>query len=182
MEKHQDILHILIDRDTLSKRVAEMAKQISRDFGDRRPSIISILKGSWVFLADLVRAMDIDADVEFMAISSYGSGTSSTGEVKLIMDLNHSIKDKDVLIVEDIIDSGLTMDYMLKLMRARGAKSVTIATLLSKPSRRKVQVPIDYIGFEIADNFVIGYGLDYDERFRGLKDIAVLRPEVYDKK
>lgn len=181
MEKHRDILHILIDRQTLAKRIDEMGKQISRDFQGRRPLIVSILKGSWIFLADLVRAMDIDADVEFMAISSYGSGTNSTGEIKLIMDLNHSVKDKDVLIVEDIIDSGLTMDYMLKLLKTRGAKSVTIATLLSKPSRRKIQVPVDYVGFEIEDKFVIGYGLDYDEKFRGLKDIAVLRPEVYSK-
>jgi len=179
MEKHNDILHILVDRDTLSKRVDEMGKQISKDFAGKRPLIISILKGSWIFLADLVRAMDIDADVDFMAISSYGSGTNSTGEIKLIMDLNRSVKGRDVLIVEDIIDSGLTMDYMLKLLKARGANTVTIATLLSKPSRRKIQIPIDYVGFEIEDKFVIGYGLDFDEKFRGLKDIAVLRPEAY---
>ncbi|HRX14053.1 MAG TPA: hypoxanthine phosphoribosyltransferase [Eubacteriales bacterium] len=179
MEKHNDILHILIDRETLSKRVDEMGKQISKDFAGKRPLIISILKGSWIFLADLIRAMDIDADVDFMAISSYGSGTNSTGEIKLIMDLNRSVKGRDVLIVEDIIDSGLTMDYMLKLLKARGANTVTIATLLSKPSRRKIQIPIDYVGFEIEDKFVIGYGLDFDEKFRGLKDIAVLRPEAY---
>lgn len=179
MEKHNDILHILVDRETLSKRVDEMGKQISKDFAGKRPLIISILKGSWIFLADLVRAMDIDADVDFMAISSYGSGTNSTGEIKLIMDLNRSVKGRDVLIVEDIIDSGLTMDYMLKLLKARGANTVTIATLLSKPSRRKIQIPIDYVGFEIEDKFVIGYGLDFDEKFRGLKDIAVLRPEAY---
>lgn len=179
MEKHNDILHILVDRETLSKRVDEMGKQISKDFAGKRPLIISILKGSWIFLADLVRAMDIDADIDFMAISSYGAGTNSTGEIKLIMDLNRSVKGRDVLIVEDIIDSGLTMDYMLKLLKARGANTVTIATLLSKPSRRKIQIPIDYVGFEIEDKFVIGYGLDFDEKFRGLKDIAVLRPEAY---
>lgn len=179
MEKHNDILHILVDRETLRKRVDEMGKQISKDFAGKRPLIISILKGSWIFLADLVRAMDIDADIDFMAISSYGSGTNSTGEIKLIMDLNRSVKGRDVLIVEDIIDSGLTMDYMLKLLKARGANTVTIATLLSKPSRRKIQIPIDYVGFEIEDKFVIGYGLDFDEKFRGLKDIAVLRPEAY---
>jgi len=179
MEKHNDILHILVDRETLGKRVDEMGKQISKDFAGKRPLIISILKGSWIFLADLVRAMDIDADIDFMAISSYGAGTNSTGEIKLIMDLNRSVKGRDVLIVEDIIDSGLTMDYMLKLLKARGANSVTIATLLSKPSRRKIQIPIDYVGFEIEDKFVIGYGLDFDEKFRGLKDIAVLRPEAY---
>ncbi|HPG92051.1 MAG TPA: hypoxanthine phosphoribosyltransferase [Clostridia bacterium] len=179
MEKHDDILHILVDRATLQKRVDELGKQISKDFMGKRPLIISILKGSWIFLADLVRAMDIDADIDFMAISSYGSGTNSTGEIKLIMDLNRSVKGRDVLIVEDIIDSGLTMDYMLKLLKARGANTVTIATLLSKPSRRKIQIPIDYVGFEIEDKFVIGYGLDFDEKFRGLKDIAVLRPEAY---
>lgn len=179
METHSDVLEILIDRNQLSKRVAELGKQISVDMEGKRPLVISILKGSWIFLADLVRSIDIDVDVEFMAISSYGSGTNSTGEIKLNMDLNKSVKGRDVLIVEDIIDSGLTMDFMLKLLKSRGANSVTIATLLSKPSRRKIQIPVDYIGFEIEDRFVIGYGLDFDEKYRGLKDIAILRPEAY---
>lgn len=180
METHKDVLEILIDRNTLSNRIEELGKQISADFSNTRPLVISILKGSWIFLADLIRAVEVDCDIQFMAISSYGSGTNSTGEIKLNMDVNVSVKGRDVLIVEDIIDSGLTMDFMIKLLKSRGANSISIATLLSKPSRRKIQVPVQYIGFDIPDKFVIGYGLDFDEKFRGLKDIGVLRPEAYE--
>ena len=147
MERHNDVLEILIDRNRLAKRIKEMGEQISKDKTGKSLVVISILKGSWIFLADLVREIELDVDVEFMSISSYGSGTTSSGKITINMDLNTSVEGKDVMIVEDIVDSGYTIEYMLQLLKERGAKSVSIATLLSKPSRRKVQIPIDYVGF-----------------------------------
>ena len=156
-----------------------MGKQITADYKGTRPIVIGILKGAWIYLADLLREVDLDVDVDFMSVSSYGSGTSTSGTITIVKDLSVDVTGRDVLIVEDIVDSGLTLARLKDLMRDRNAKSVEISTLLSKPSRRKVEVDVKYIGFEIPDEFVIGYGLDFDEKYRTLRDICVLAEEAY---
>lgn len=179
MEKHSDIMRVLATREQVAKRVAELGKQISADYAGLRPLVVGILKGSWIFLADLVRAMDIDPEIDFMALSSYGSGTDSTGEVKINMDLDVPVSGRHIIVVEDIVDSGRTLHFMRQALEARGAESVAIAALLSKPSRREIDVKVEYIGMEIENEFVVGYGLDFNEKYRGLKDICVLKPEAY---
>ena len=156
-----------------------MGKQITADYKGTRPIVSGILKGAWIYLADLLREVDLDGDVDFMSVSSYGSGTSTSGTITIVKDLSVDVTGRDVLIVEDIVDSGLTLARLKDLMRDRNAKSVEISTLLSKPSRRKVEVDVKYIGFEIPDEFVIGYGLDFDEKYRTLRDICVLAEEAY---
>lgn len=179
MENHKDVLEILIDRQQIAQRTKEMAKELSKKFQGKTPIILSVLKGSWIFLADLVRELDFEGEIEFMMLSSYGHGTSSSGNVQIKKDLDVDVLGRDVLIVEDIVDSGITLDFLHQLLEDRHANSITTVTLLSKPQRRIVDVKVDLIGFEIPDKFVIGYGLDFDEKYRGLKDIAVLRPEAY---
>lgn len=170
---------VLIERDRIKARIAEMGKEISKDFAQRRPLVVGILKGAWIFMADLLRETEIDVDVDFMSVSSYGGGTRSTGYVKLLKDLTCDCKGRDVLIVEDIIDSGVTLSKIREMLLSREAASVTIATLLSKPSRRKVDVDVKYVGFEIPDEFVVGYGMDYGEGLRTLADVCVLKREIY---
>jgi hypoxanthine phosphoribosyltransferase len=168
-------LRTLISAEDIRKRVAEMADEIDRSYGDDEPVyLISILKGSFVFLADLARAMKRNVRIEFMAISSYGRGKTTSGQVKVTRDLGFSIEGQDVLVVEDIIDSGVTLNYLLRLLEQRSPKSVRIATLLDKPERRIQQVKVDFLGFSIPDAFVVGYGLDYAEDYRNLPDICVL--------
>jgi hypoxanthine phosphoribosyltransferase len=168
-------LRTLISAEDIRKRVAEMAHDIDRSYNDKQPIyLISILKGSFVFLADLVRAMKRNVRIEFMAISSYGRGKTTSGQVKVTRDLGFSIEGQDVLVVEDIIDSGVTLNYMLRLLEQRSPKSVRIATLLDKPERRIQPVKVDFLGFSIPDAFVVGYGLDYAEDYRNLPDICVL--------
>ena len=164
----------LITQMEIEKRIKELGTKITADYEGRELVMICILKGAYVFFADLVRNIHIPVSVDFMMVSSYGAGTSSTGAVKIISDLSEAIKDKDVLIVEDIVDSGLTLSYLYKTIRSKKPKTIKLCVLLDKVERRKYETPIDYIGFTIPTNFVIGYGLDYKDNFRNLPYIAVL--------
>ena len=164
---------ILLSGDQIQKRIAEMAVEIRRDFpGDLH--FVAVLKGAFVFLADLVRHMDGYVSLDFMAVSSYAKATTSSGEVKVLKDLDTTLEGRNVIIIEDIVDTGLTLTYLQEILRARNPKSLRTACLLSKPSRRKVDVKVEYIGFTIEDRFVVGYGLDYAEQYRNLPHIAVL--------
>jgi hypoxanthine phosphoribosyltransferase len=169
-----DKLRPLITADQIRNRVAEMGQEIDATYTDGPVYIVSVLKGSFMFVADLARAMRRPSRIEFMAISSYGRGKTSSGEVKVTRDLDVSIEGYDVLIVEDIIDSGVTLSYLLRLLEQRRPKSIRIATLLDKPERRIQHVDVDYVGFTIPDEFVVGYGLDYAEDYRNLPDICIL--------
>lgn len=175
----QDVARVLIPEEALQQRVSELAARISADYVDRNPLLICILKGGYVFLADLTRYLAIRHGIDFMAVSSYGNGTSSSGVVRILKDLDRDISGRHVLLVEDIIDTGHTISYLLENLRVRQPASLRICTLLSKPSRREVDLQVDYIGFEIPNEFVIGYGLDYGENYRNLRFIGVLKPEVY---
>jgi len=164
---------ILLSADQIQKRIAELAREIRRDFpGDLH--LIAVLKGAFVFLSDLLRNMEGQVSLDFMAVSSYAKGTTSSGEVRLLKDLDTSLDGRNVIIVEDIVDTGLTLTYLQDILRARNPKSLRTACLLSKPSRRKVDVKVEYIGFTIEDRFVVGYGLDYAEQYRNLPHIAIL--------
>ena len=174
MEGDDLIGDVLVAEDDLRRRVGELAAEISRDYEGRPPLLVAILKGAVPFLADLMRELSIDCELDFMAVSSYGSSTDSSGVVRILKDLDAPIQDRDVLIVEDIIDSGLTLHYLLKNLKARGPSSVEVCSLLTKPDRRRVDLPIRYVGFEIPNRFAIGYGLDYDQRFRNLPYVAAL--------
>ena len=174
-----DIDHVLFSEEQLKTRVAEIAAQIDKDYEGKEPLLISILRGSFVFMADLVRQIHVPCTVDFMAVSSYGSGTVSSGQVKIVKDLSEPIEGKDILVVEDILDSGNTLSYLLKLLEARHPASIRLCTLLDKPERRTKPVAVQYTGFTIPDEFVVGYGLDYDEKYRNLPYIGVLKPSVY---
>ena len=175
----KEIKKILVSREEIAKRVAELGKQISEDYKDESVTLVCTLRGASIFFADLVREIEGDVEIDFIAVSSYGAGTKSSGEVKMIKDLSEPIKDKNVIIVEDIIDTGITLCYLKKLLLARAPKSLKVCSLLDKPSRRQVDFKGDYIGFEIENEFVVGYGLDYGEKMRNFKDVCVLAPEVY---
>jgi hypoxanthine phosphoribosyltransferase len=167
---------ILIEPQDLERRVAELGAEVSRDYGDG-VLLIGILKGAVLFLADLMRNLTVPCEIDFMAVSSYGSATDSSGVVRILKDLESSIEGRDVVIVEDIIDSGLTLHYLIRNLRARAPRSLEVCALLDKRERRRVDLPIRYVGFEIPDRFVIGYGLDYQQRFRNLGYVAVLAVE-----
>lgn len=169
MEQHK--LQTMIDEATLQARVAEMGQEIRARYEGKPLTMIGVLKGSFLFLSDLVRHLDSNVNIEFLAVSSY-SGTSSTGAVRMITDLKTDIVGRHCLVVEDIVDTGLTMQYLLRLLSARNPESLAVCTLLDKPSRRKTNVPVDFCGFSIQDRFVVGYGLDLDERYRNLRYIA----------
>jgi hypoxanthine phosphoribosyltransferase len=168
---------ILVQRDELEHRVRELAGEISRDYADRELLLIGVLKGAVFFLADLMRHLDVQCEVDFMAVSSYGASTDSSGVVRILKDLDAPIEGRDVLIVEDIVDSGLTLSYLFRMLRARGPASLEVCALLTKPDRREIDLPIRYVGFEIPNRFAIGYGLDYAERYRNLPYVAVLAGE-----
>ena len=174
----RDIERILISEEEIQKKVAEMGKKISEDFRDKDPLFVGVLKGCFIFMADLMRYVDIRCSMDFMAVSSY-SGTSSTGAVKINKDLSEDIEGRHVIIVEDILDSGVTLSYLKQYLMVRKPASISIATLMEKPARRKADVYADYSCFEIPDAFVVGYGLDYNERYRNLPYIGVLKPEIY---
>lgn len=178
MMKH-DIEKVLFSEQQLADKVAQLGAQISSDYEGKNPLIVSVLKGSYVFMADLTRQITIPCNIDFMAVSSYGAGTKTTGEVQIIKDIGSKIDGRHLIIVEDILDSGVTLNFLMKILKARGAASIRLCTLLSKPERRKVDVPIDYLGFEIPDAFVVGYGLDYAECYRNLPYIGILKPAVY---
>ena len=175
----QDIAHVLFTEEQLQARVAEIAAQIDRDYAGKQPLLVSVLRGSFVFMADLVRRITLPCTVDFMAVSSYGSGTTSSGQVKIVKDLSEQIEGKDVIVVEDILDSGNTLSYLLKLLAQRKPASIRLCTLLDKPERRTKPVEVHYSGFTIPDAFVVGYGLDYAEHYRNLPYIGILKPEVY---
>ncbi|MEW6065673.1 hypoxanthine phosphoribosyltransferase [Desulforamulus profundi] len=176
---HPHVEKILLDENHINERVRQLGQQITQDYQGESILMVGILKGAMIFLADLVRHIEVTTFFDFMAVSSYGAGTISSGVVRILKDLDKSIEGKHVIIVEDIVDTGLTLRYMVENMKSRGPASLKICTLLDKPDRRKVEVPIDYNGFSIPDEFVVGYGLDYNERYRNLPYIAVLKPEIY---
>jgi hypoxanthine phosphoribosyltransferase len=175
----QDVEQVLISEEALQRRIAELGAQVSADYAERNPLLICVLKGGYMFLADLTRALTIRHGIDFMAVSSYGNATESSGAVRILKDLDRDITGRHILLVEDIIDTGSTIAYLLENLRVRQPESIRICTLLSKPSRRIVPLEIDYVGFEIPNEFVIGYGLDYAENYRNLRFIGVLKKEVY---
>lgn len=175
-----DVDEVLVDEAAIQAKVAELGARISADYAGRQLTLVSVLKGSLPFMADLMRALALPVRIDLMEVSSYGgSATESSGLVRILKDLSSSIEGQDVLIVEDIIDTGLTLNYLLRYLRGKNPASLRICTLLDKPARRLVDIPVDYIGFTIPDRFVVGYGLDYGEFYRNLRFVGVLRPEVY---
>ena len=176
---HDDVEEVLLSADALQARVAELGRQLSADYAGRDPVLVSVLKGSIVFLADLIRGMEIPLSLDLMEVSSYGAGTETSGQVRILKDLSRSIEGREVIVVEDIIDTGLTLNYLLRYLAERNPATLRVCCLLDKPARRLAEIEIDYRGFTIPDRFVIGYGLDYDERYRNLPYVGVLRPSVY---
>ena len=174
-----DVAEVLISAEQIQAQVAKLGAQISADFAGEEILIIAVLKGALLFLADLIRHINLPLAIDFMAVSSYGAGTESTGVVRILKDLDEPIEGKHVLIVEDIVDSGRTLDYLLRLLQQRSPATIHVCTLLDKQERREIDVPIDYAGFEVPDEFVVGYGLDYAELYRQLPCIGVLKPEIY---
>ena len=166
-------MKVLLSHDEIQKRVAEMGREITRDYQGREPHLVGVLKGACTFMTDLSRAIDMSITMDYIAVSSYGAATKSSGEVKLVKDLDQGLDSRDLVVVEDIVDTGLTLNYLLNVLRARGPRTLKVAALLSKPSRRLIEVTVDYVGFTIDDQFVVGYGLDYNEKYRNLRDIVV---------
>ena len=177
----EDIERVIFSEEEISRNVKRLGEQISRDYAGKKLLLVSILKGSIVFMADLMRAITIPCSIDFMAVSSYGSGTKTSGVVRIIKDLDRPISGWNVLIVEDILDSGMTLQYIMELLSARDPESIRICTLFDKPERRVTNVKADYIGLQVPDEFIVGYGLDYDEIYRNVPYIGVLKPEIYQK-
>ncbi|MED3561341.1 MULTISPECIES: hypoxanthine phosphoribosyltransferase [Bacillus] len=175
----QDIEKVLISEEEIQEKIRKLGAELTAEYQDRFPLAIGVLKGALPFMADLLKHMDCYLEMDFMDVSSYGNSTVSSGEVKIIKDLDTSVEGRDILIIEDIIDSGLTLSYLVDLFRYRKAKSIKIVTLLDKPTGRKSDIQADYVGFIVPDAFVVGYGLDYAEKYRNLPYIGVLKPEVY---
>ncbi len=181
-ELYKDLEKVLITKDEIARKVHELGETITRDYAGRAPVLVCILKGASVFFADLIREIDLPLTLDFMAISSYGSATKTSGVVRILKDLDNDILDKDVIIVEDIVDTGVTLSYLTKILKQRGARSLKIAALLDKPARRKIpELKVDYMCFDIPDAFVVGYGLDYAQVYRNLPDIGILSPRIYEK-
>jgi hypoxanthine phosphoribosyltransferase len=178
---NQDIEKVLISEEEIQMKVKELGKVLTEEYKDRFPLVIGVLKGALPFMADLIKHMDTYLEIDFMDVSSYGNSTVSSGEVKIIKDLNASVEGRDILILEDIIDSGLTLNYLVELFKHRKANSIKIVTLLDKPTGRKAKIEADHVGFIVPDAFVVGYGLDYCERYRNLPYVGVLKPEIYTK-
>lgn len=176
---HQDVEKILYTEEELRRRVKELGAQITADYAGKDVVLASVLRGSYIFMADLTRAVDLPMTVDFMVVSSYGAGTYSSGQVEIKKDLSDSIEGKDLIIVEDILDSGNTLYYLMEVLKARRPASIKICTLMDKPERRIKPIVADYTGFTIPDAFVVGYGLDYDEKYRNLPYVGILKPSVY---
>ena len=176
---NNDVMKVLLSGKEREKRVGEIAAQITRDYAGESVLMVGILRGAVVFFSELVKRVDLDLRFDFMVVSSYGSGTDSSGEIRIVKDLSQPIEGMNVIIVEDIIDTGYTLKNLKKLLSTRNPKSLKICSLLDKPSRRKVELEGDYIGFKVPNEFVVGYGLDYNEKYRNLPDICVLKPEIY---
>lgn len=174
-----DVEEVLLPSERIGARLTELAAEVDRDYAGREPLIVGVLKGAIFVMSDLARRLQVSSSMDFMAVSSYGSSTTSSGTVRILKDLDTDIEGRDVLLVEDIVDSGLTLDYLLKNLRSRKPASLEVLSLLTKPSRREVQLPLRYIGFEIPDVFVVGYGLDFAEHYRGLSSIVSLKPHLY---
>ena len=180
MDMRDDIQTVLVTEEQLRAKVAELGARISRDYAGKDLLLVSILKGAVVFMADLMRAVTIPCSIDFMVVSSYGgTNTESTGLVKIVKDLDADLSGRDVLIVEDVLDTGVTLSNLVPMLKMRHPNSVRICAILDKPARRKTDIRADYIGFEVPDAFVVGYGLDYDEKYRNLPFVGVLKPEVY---
>ena len=176
---HTDVLEVLFTEQAVQDRIRELGAQITRDYEGKHPLVIGILKGATLFMSDLVRRIEIPVEMDFMAVSSYGQSSESSGVVRIIKDLEQSIEGRDVIIVEDIIDTGLTLVYLKSLLQQRKAATVKLVSLLDKPDRHKVDITADYLGFTVPDHFIVGFGLDFAERYRNLPYIGVLKPEVY---
>jgi hypoxanthine phosphoribosyltransferase len=166
-------MKVLLSHDVIQGRIREMGAEITRDYAGRDPHLVGVLKGALPFMVDLMRCIDLSVTLDYIAVSSYGAATKTSGEVKLVKDLDQGLEGRDLLVVEDIVDTGLTLNYLMNVLRARGPRTLKVAALLSKPSRRLVETPVDYTGFSIDDHFVVGYGLDYNEKHRNLRDIMV---------
>lgn len=176
---HNDIDHILISREDIDKKCKEIGKQLTSEYNGKFPLVIGVLKGALPFMSDIIRNIETHLEMDFMDVSSYGGEMRSSGEVKIVKDLDTKVEGRDLLIIEDIIDSGLTLSYLVDLFKYRKAKSIKIVTLLDKPSGRTAAIKADLVGFEVPNEFVVGYGLDYDQKYRNLPYIGVLKPEVY---
>ena len=176
---HEHVESILYSEEQLRQRVKELGGQITADYAGKEPVLASVLRGSYIFMADLTRVIDLPVTVDFMAVSSYGAGTKSSGQVEIKKDLSDSIEGRDLIIVEDILDSGNTLFYLMEILKARKPASIRICTLMDKPDRRTQPIVADYVGFTIPDAFVVGYGLDYDEKYRNLPYVGILKPSVY---
>lgn len=166
-------MKVLLTHDRIQARIREMGQEICRDYAGREPHLVGVLKGACTFMTDLARTIDLPITLDYIAVSSYGAATKTSGEVKLVKDLDQGLEGRDLLVVEDIVDTGLTLNYLLNVLRARGPRTLKVVALLSKPSRRLIEIPVDYVGFTIDDHFVVGYGLDYNEKYRNLKDLVV---------
>lgn len=176
---HNDIQEVLISEEEIQQKILELGAKLSEEYQDRNPLVICVLKGAFVFMADLVKRIEVPLEIDFMAVSSYGASTKSSGVVKIVKDLDVSVEGREVLIVEDIIDSGLTLSYLIEILKGRNAKSVRVVTLFDKPTGRTVNLEADFTGFIIPDAFIVGYGLDYAEHYRNLPYIGILKPEIY---
>lgn len=176
-----DIQEILYSEDVLTKKIKELASEISKDYEGKELVVVGILKGSVIFASELIKNISVKCEIDFMAVSSYGNSTETSGVVRILKDLDHNIEGKDILIVEDIVDTGVTLNYLLKYLKARKANSIEIVSLLNKPKRRAVELEVKYIGFEVPDEFIVGYGIDYAEKYRNLPFIGILKREVYEK-
>ena len=166
-------MKVLLSHDVIQGRILEMGAEITRDYAGREPHLVGVLKGALPFMVDLMRSINLSVTLDYIAVSSYGAATKTSGEVKLVKDLDQGLEGRDLLVIEDIVDTGLTLNYLMNVLRARGPRTLKVASLLSKPSRRLVETPVDYTGFTIEDHFVVGYGLDYNEKHRNLRDIMV---------
>lgn len=179
MSIHSDIGEILYTEEQLAEITAGIGKRISEDYKDKNLFMVSVLKGSLIFMADLMRAIDIPCSIDFLSVSSYGNGTTTSGAVRILKDLDCALEGKDILVVEDILDSGVTLSFLMKNLSARNPASIRLCTLLDKPERRRVAITPDYVGAVVPDKFIVGYGLDYAEKYRNLPYIGVLKPEIY---
>jgi hypoxanthine phosphoribosyltransferase len=179
MEIHPDISHVILTEDEVQSRVAELGADISRDYGDEPVLLIAVLRGAAIFVADLARAISSPVELDFMAVSSYGSSTKSSGVVRILKDLDETIEGRNVLVCEDILDTGLTLKYLLKNLASRKPRSLEVVALLSKEGKQRVPISCKYVGYDVPDEFVVGYGLDYAERYRNLPYVGVLKPEIY---
>lgn len=180
-DMRNDLQETLVSKEEIAATVARLGAEISRDYEGKNPILITVLKGAFIFMADLCRAITVPCTMDFMSVSSYGSGSTTSGTVRIRKDLDVNIEGKDVIIVEDILDSGVTLSNLIELLKTRNPASMRLVTLFDKPERRRAHVDIDYCGMQVPDAFIVGYGLDYDEKYRNLPDVSILKPEVYTK-